>query len=73
MAANKYRTVMGDFFDGISFRLYGTEKFGVSIMNANPGYADVVQFNAGIILTIPQVASSKNATSVPWGSLIISK
>ncbi len=70
---NTYRTVQGDFFDDIAYRLYGSERYGVSIMTANPGYADVVRFAAGITLTIPQVASSTNVTSVPWGKLFVSK
>ncbi len=71
--ATTYRTIQGDFFDDIAYRLYGSERYGVSIMTANPGYADVVRFSAGITLTIPQVASSANVTAVPWGQLFISK
>lgn len=73
MPTNAYRTIQGDYFDDIAYRLYGSERFGISIMTANPAYADVVKFSAGIVLTIPQVASSANASSVPWGSLTISK
>ncbi len=68
-----YRTIQGDFFDDIAYRTYGSEKYGVSIMTANPGYADVVRFDAGITLTIPQVASSQNITVVPWGQLFVTK
>ncbi len=71
--ATTYRTVQGDFFDDISYRIFQTEKYGVSIMTANPGYADVVRFAAGITLTIPQVASSTNVTAVPWGQLFVTK
>ena len=71
MASTTYTTVQGDFFDNIAYNLYGSERFGVSIMTANPGYADVVIFNAGITLAIPQVASTSNVSNVPWGQIYL--
>ncbi len=71
--ATTYRTVQGDMPDLIAYKIYGSERYGVSIMTANPGYADVVRFAAGITLTIPQVASSANVTAVPWGQLFVTK
>jgi phage tail protein X len=66
-----YTTVGGDFFDYIAFKVYGHEKYSIVIMEANPAYADVVRFDAGVVLNTPFVTqSSSNVSGVPWGTLL---
>jgi phage tail protein X len=66
----QYTTSGGDAFDSISWTLFKTEKYMAAIILANPGYADVVNFDAGIVLTIPVVPYHPNVSAVPWGTLI---
>lgn len=66
-----YTTVQGDMFDSLAYQLYKNEKFAPVIMRDNPTYADVVVFDAGIVLTIPPVSSTRNLSAVPWGNLIV--
>ena len=67
-----YTTVQGDYFDSISYQLYSSERFAPVLMRENPNYSNVVRFDAGIILNIPNVSSSQNISAVPWGNLIVS-
>jgi phage tail protein X len=65
-----YTTIQGDAFDSISWDLFRTEKYTGSIMAANPTFVDVINFDAGIVLTIPVVPSAPNLSNVDWGQLI---
>jgi phage tail protein X len=65
-----YSTIQGDFFDLISYKIYGTEKYANVLMRDNPAYSDVVRFDAGIVLTIPTISNpNQNVSAVPWGTL----
>jgi phage tail protein X len=66
----QYTTIQGDAFDSISWDLFKSEKYMGDIVVANPAYTDVVNFDAGIILTIPVVEVQKNLSQVPWGQLV---
>jgi phage tail protein X len=66
----RYTTQGGDAFDAISWTLFRTEKYMSAIILANPSYCDVVNFDAGITLTIPVVPYAPNVSQTPWGSLI---
>jgi phage tail protein X len=62
-----YVTVQGDMFPWISYQLYGTSIYSISIMRANPQYSDDVIFDAGVVLTLPAVSSqTKNISKVAW-------
>jgi phage tail protein X len=65
-----YTSIGGDYFDWISYKLYGTEKYADVLMRVNPLYADVVLFDAGIVLNIPVIeAKGSNVSNVPWGTI----
>ena len=66
---NQYTTVQGDFFDLISFQVYGSERYASTLMRCNPAWAAVVAFDAGVVLTVPQVATSTPLGRVPWSNL----
>jgi len=66
----RYTTIQGDAFDSISFDLFKSEKFTGDLILANPAYMDVVNFDSGIVLTIPVVPVNPNLSAVPWGVLI---
>ena len=41
-----------------------------ALILANPTYADVVNFDAGVTLRVPVVPFQPNVSAVPWGTLI---
>lgn len=63
----EYTTREGDAFDSIALRMYYEEKLAHHIIAANPDYADVMIFGAGITLRIPVInAGELPATLPPW-------
>lgn len=65
MAQLKYTTAAGDTYDMISLDMYNDEFLAHIIAEANPEYADVVVFDAGISLTIPIIEEKAAATTLP--------
>ena len=53
MAAKTYRTIQRDTFDAIAFRLWKNEHYMHMLMEANPEYMDVMLFEAGTVLKVP--------------------
>lgn len=51
--ATSYTTRSGDTWDGISFRVYGTELHMDLLLDANPEHNDVARFDAGVELVVP--------------------
>ncbi|WP_121614795.1 tail protein X [Virgibacillus halodenitrificans] len=62
----KYRTVSGDTFDKIAYDHYKDEKFAIHIMEANIIYANVLVFNAGVDLIIPDIDVTPTSNLPPW-------
>ncbi|QCT03811.1 phage Tail Protein X [Paenibacillus algicola] len=61
-----YRTIQGDTWDSIAFSVAGKESFMVQLMNANPDYAEVVIFPAGVLLQVPVIPVESASTLPPW-------
>lgn len=63
-----YQTKLGDTFDSIAFTQLGDEEYTKELMEANPGYLDVVIFSGGVSLVIPDIDSSDttSASTPPW-------
>lgn len=60
-------TVRGDTFDVLALRYYNDEKLASAIIGANPDYCDVLIFDEGVTLTIPDVSSvTPPETLPPW-------
>lgn len=63
----KYTTVAGDTFDLLALEFYDDEKSASAIIQANPDYCDVLIFEAGVVLSIPDEASvALPETLPPW-------
>ncbi len=63
----EYTTVEGDTFDSLALMFYNEEKLASEIIKANPDYCDVLIFDAGVKLTIPEVSTvTLPATLPPW-------
>lgn len=61
-----YTTMAGDTFDVLALDAYNDEFRAVEIMRANPQYADVIVFDAGIKLRIPYLAPEPPESLPPW-------
>lgn len=61
-----YSTIQGDTWDGIAYRLYGSENHMVTLMAANPDYVDVVVFSAGTELNMPEISAEAASSLPPW-------
>lgn len=68
MEAKIYRAIQNDSFDAIAFRLWGDERYMKKIMDANPDYMDVLLFEPGVALKIPDFSPPAKipANLPPW-------
>jgi phage tail protein X len=62
----EYVTVQGDTWDLIAFRVYGSEKYMTTLIEANPEHRETVFFSAGIRLTVPEISSPLPLSLPPW-------
>lgn len=69
LETNLYRTIQNDTFDVAAYRIWGRESMARELIDANPGYADVVFFPAGVDLTVPEAEVPVAAEVLPgWVS-----
>ena len=64
-----YRTVQGDTWDLIAYRLYpeqGRELRTGDLLEANSEYRDYVIFPAGIVLNVPEIDYPVSESLPPW-------
>lgn len=65
---SKYRSVQGDMWDSIAYKVYGDEGLMNRLIEANSKYREIQVFPAGIELDIPELVSeeeSEISDSVP--------
>lgn len=62
-----YTTSQGDTFDELALQAYNDEMQAHNIVEANPDYAGVLVFDAGVRLKIPIYESVETVrTLAPW-------
>lgn len=61
-----YRTVQGDMWDSIAYRLMGDCKYTNLLIEANQRYVDVYMFSAGAELVIPEIPDEYLLPLPPW-------
>lgn len=61
-----YRTIQGDTWDGIAYKVAGSEMKMTTLMQANPEHIETVIFSADVILTIPEIGAATSDTLPPW-------
>lgn len=67
MADKTCRTIQNDSFDMVAFRYYGDEHLCSMLMNANPDYMDVLLFEPGVELKLPDYKPKpREADLPPW-------
>lgn len=64
--ASTYKTIQGDTWDGISYRMYGNERRMGDLIVANWPYLDVLVFSSGVELTIPDAEESTLKNQPFW-------
>ena len=64
--ATKYVTEQGDMFDEIALLAYDDEHKAPVLIEANPQYAGVIVFDAGVELEIPEITVTVAETLPPW-------
>lgn len=66
MREREYVTVQGDTWDLIAYKVYGSEKYMTSLIEANLQYREVVFFSAGIRLAVPSIETPVSTELPPW-------
>ncbi|MNO15523.1 hypothetical protein D3C76_51890 [compost metagenome] len=61
-----YRTIQGDTWDGIAYKLTGNSDFVTRLMTANIAYINTVIFSAGVELVVPEVEIKSSDVLPPW-------
>ena len=61
-----YRTVQGDTWDLISYKVYETEEYMPLLMDANEEHARTVVFAANVVLQVPDKPAESSADLPPW-------
>lgn len=61
-----YITSQGERWDEIAYAFYGNAMRTAPLVEANPAYADVLVFGAGIALQIPILDQSLPSSLPPW-------
>lgn len=64
--AKTYRTVQGDMWDSIAKAVYGSEDGMAKLLEANEDYAEIVVFQAGVTLAVPEWEAPKTSSLPPW-------
>lgn len=60
-----YVTSENDTFDLIAFRKYGNEFLASLIIEYNPRHADIIIFDSGIVLQLPEIEIVEAEKSLP--------
>ena len=62
----QYRTVQGDMWDSIAYKVMGSCKYTDLLMAANQQYVRTYIFEAGAMLTIPEKPDEYLLPQPPW-------
>ena len=63
-----YRTVLGDTWDLISYKVYGSEGYFHDLIRSNLRLIDIVIFDADVPITIPEISEEveDDENLPPW-------
>lgn len=66
--AKTYETQLGDTWDVISFKVYGSEMFVSDLVEANWRFREVMIFGAGSVISVPELTEVRRdaAKLPPW-------
>ncbi len=66
MTDSTYRTVSGDRWDAIAYKVMGSESHTSKLIEANKQHRNIFIFPAGIELTVPDIQSAVPVELPPW-------
>ena len=66
--ASKYMTVTGDTWDLIAYKQLGNEKYMKELIEANIEFSDVLRFDGGMEITIPDIPEETTSDLPFWHS-----
>lgn len=66
MPQTTYRTISGDMWDGVAYKVYGNANHTGLLMAANSQYLNYYIFPAGISLIIPEAPDAPPDSLPPW-------
>ena len=61
-----YKTISGDTWDLIAYKILGSEVYVEELLNANQEYKDFIVFPANINLIVPEITVPTVSTLPPW-------
>jgi tail protein X len=61
-------TRQDEMWDALSFRIWGSEFYMDQLMDANPQYSDVIDFDANTLITVPTVTAPVDTSQPPFVS-----
>lgn len=61
----KYKTISGDTWDMIAYKVYGDCKYIDKLMEANINLAEVFIFSANTIINCPEISVEITADTLP--------
>ncbi|QLG39397.1 tail protein X [Paenibacillus sp. E222] len=61
-----YRTIQGDTWDGIAYKLTGSYDAMPALMYANLDHIQTVVFTAGVVLAVPELQAQESSTLPSW-------
>ena len=62
-----YITILGDTWDSIAYKIYGNSNLHSYLKNENPKYTDIILFEAGVKLIVPEIEKKLNSeNTAPW-------
>lgn len=61
-----YTTKLGDTWDLIAYRVYGSEKYMKELVEANIELASTVLFKSGVELICPDIPILNDSNAPPW-------
>lgn len=62
----EYITKQGETWDMISLRMYGTEYHVTELILENHDYGNIVVFEGGELLRIPELSNTDTSLLAPW-------
>jgi phage tail protein X len=63
---SEYKSVQGDTWDLISFKIWKNEFYTSDLIKANPEHNQIVFFDAGVVLNVPDIEIVDETEKPPW-------
>jgi len=62
----KYTTILGDTWDGISYKLFKSSWYADQLQRWNRDYIDVSVFGPGVVINYEDIEPTSYESKAPW-------